>query len=138
LPDDAFCRQGDDKKACAVLKRKGRTQGPSRTPSPDALAASCCIEALPTTGRTFAPRSWLSAAKQTEDYRHKQLADAVARCHPQALHEPGVSASGITQSHLHLAEVGRSPNSLLKPSTWHANTGSFTGIGVPEVSRRAA
>jgi hypothetical protein len=124
LPDDAFIAiEGDDKKACAVLKKLNKRQregiGPlfaqhdSETQA-HLQQAAAALEELPD-DRPEDVRAKERAFRhheQTEEYRHKkQLADAwcaafVIRKH---FREPGreSSASGVTQTHLNDLADGR-------------------------------
>ena len=124
LPDETFAAiEGDDKKACAVLKKRNKTQRTHPGPLFAEQAAetqvrleqaAAALEELPD-DRPEAIRVKELAFRrheQTEEYRHKkQLADAwcaafVIRKH---FREPGreSSASGITQGHLNGLAEGR-------------------------------
>jgi hypothetical protein len=130
LPDDAFTAiEGDDKKACAVLKKRNKAERQGLGPlfaEQDAeiqtrlQQGAAALEELPDDRPEDIRAKKLAFRRheQTEDYRHKkQLADAwcaafVIRKH---FREPGreASASGLTQGHLNdLAGGGSLPAEL--------------------------
>jgi hypothetical protein len=124
LPDDAFTAiEGDDKKACAVLKKRNKAERRGLGPlfaQEDAESqarlqqAAAALEELPDDRPEdiHAKESAFRRHEQTEEYCHKKhLADAwcaafVIRKH---FREPGreSSACGITQSHLNDLADGR-------------------------------
>ena len=124
LPDDAFTAiEGDDKKACAVLKKRNKAERKGLGPlfaQQDAETqarlqqAAAALEELPDDRPEDIRAKELAFRRheETEEYRHKkQLADAwcaafVIRKH---FREPGreSSASGITQGHLNDLADGR-------------------------------
>jgi hypothetical protein len=124
LPDEAFdAIEGDDKKACAVLKKRNKTERKGLGPlfaQQDAETqarlqqAAAALENLPDDRPEDIHAKELAFRRheQTEEYHHKkQLADAwcatfVIRKHFQ---EPGhgSSAKGITQGHLNELAAGR-------------------------------
>jgi hypothetical protein len=124
IPDEAFTAiEGDEKKACAVLKKRNKAQGSQPGPllaqqyaeSQARLEqAAAALEDLPD-DRPEAVRVKELAFRrheQTEEYRHKkQLADAwcAAFVIRKQFSEPGreSSASGITQGHLDGLADGR-------------------------------
>lgn len=124
LPDDAFnAIEGDDKKACSVLKKRNKTECKGLGPlfaqqDAESLAqlqqAAAALEELPD-NRPEDIRAKESAYRrheQTEEYcRKKQLADtwSVAFVIRKYFSEPGreASACGITQSHLNDLAAGR-------------------------------
>jgi hypothetical protein len=127
LPDDAFTAiEGDDKKACAVLKKRNKAERKGLGPlfaEQDAeiqtrlQQVAAALEELPDDQSEDIRNKELAFRRheQTEDYRHKkQLADAwcaafVIRKH---FREPGreASARGLTQDHLNdLASGGSLP-----------------------------
>jgi hypothetical protein len=130
LPDDAFTAiEGDDKKACAVLKRRNKAEGKGLGPlfaEQDAemqarlQQAAAALEELPDDRPEDIRAKELAFLRheQTENYRHKkQLADAwcAAFVICKYFREPGreASASGITQGHLNdLAGGGLLPAEL--------------------------
>ena len=124
LPDDAFKPiEGDDKKACAVLKKRNKSERKGLGPlfaEQDAEVqtrlqqAAARLEELPDDRPEDirAKERVFRRHEQTEEYRQKkQLADAwcaafVIRKH---FREPGreATASGITQGHLNDLVAGR-------------------------------
>lgn len=124
LPDDAFTAiEGDDKKACAVLKKRNKAERTGLGPlfaQQDAEVqarlqqAAAALEELPDDRPEDIRAKELAFHRheQTEEYRHKkQLADAwcAAFVIPKYFSEPGrdSSASGITQGHLNDLAEGR-------------------------------
>jgi len=124
LPDDAFMSiEGDDKKACAVLKKRNKAErnglGPlfaqqeaeTQTRLQQAAAA---LEKLPDDRPEDIRAKELSFRRheETQEYRHKkQIADTWCAAFVIKKHfrEPGreASASGITQGHLNDLATGR-------------------------------
>jgi hypothetical protein len=130
IPDEAFTAiEGDDKKACAALKKRNKAERAGRGPlfaeqdaETQALLQQVAaeLEALPDDRPEEIRAKELAFRhhEETEEYRHKKyLADAwcaafVIRKH---FREPGreSSAMGITQSHLNdLAAGGDLPADL--------------------------
>lgn len=124
LPDDAFTAiEGDDKKACAVLRKRNRAERAGIGPlfaQQDAEAqarleqSAAVLEELPDDQpeETRAKELAFGRHEKTEEYRHKkQVADAwcAAFVIRKQLREPGreASASGITQGHLNGLAAGR-------------------------------
>jgi hypothetical protein len=124
IPDEAFTDiEGDDKRACAVLKRRNRSQRSQPGPllaQQDAEAqarleqAATMLEELPDDRPEEIRVKELAFRRheQTEEYRHKkQLADAWCAAFVIRKHflEPGRdnSASGITQGDLNGLVDGR-------------------------------
>jgi hypothetical protein len=118
IPDDAFSLvEGDDRKACAVLKKRNKSQ--RETPAPlfaqqDAEiqarleTAASALEAMPDDRPDDVRVKELAFRRheETAEYRlKKQLADTwcAAFMAPKYVREPGreSSASGITQGDLH-------------------------------------
>ena len=125
LPEDAFTAiEGDDKKACAVLKRRNRAEREGLGPlfaQQDAETqarlqqAASILEELPDDRPEDIRVKELAFRRheQTEEYRHKkQLADAwcAAFIIKKYFREVGreSSVSGITQRHLNDLAAGRS------------------------------
>ena len=159
LPDDAFTAiEGDDKQACAVLKKRNKAERQGLGPlfaEQDAEAqarlqqAAAALEELPDDRPEDIRAKKLAFRRheQTEDYRHKkQLADAwcaafVIRKH---FREPGreASASGLTQGHLNdLAGGGSLPAELAAEAERLARQYQFFHwhLAFPEVfAQRAA
>ncbi len=124
LPDEAFNPiEGDDKKACAVLKKRNKDERRSIGPlfaEQDAETqtrlqqAAAALEQLPDDRPEDIRAKELAFRRheQTEEYGHKkQLADAwcAAFVIKKYFTEPGreSSASGITQGHLNDLASGR-------------------------------
>ena len=124
LPDDAFTViEGDDKKACAVLKNRNKAERAGVGPlfaQQDAeiqarlQLAAAALEGLPDDRPEHIRAKELAfrCHEQTEEYRQKkQLADAWCAAFVIKKHfrEPSreSSASGITQGHLNDLAAGR-------------------------------
>lgn len=124
LPDDAFAAiEGDDKKACAVLKQRNKAE--RKGPGPLFLEqeaetqarlqqAAAALEGLPDDRHEDirAKERAFRRDEETEDHLHKKrLADAwcAAFVIPKRFLEAGRdrSASGITQAHLNDLANGR-------------------------------
>ena len=124
LPDEAFTPiEGDDKKACAVLKKRNKAErqklGPLFSEQEAEMQArlqqtAAALEELPDDRPEDirAKELALRRREHTEEYRHKkQLADAwcTAFVIRKYFLEPGrdASANGITQRHLNDLAAGR-------------------------------
>lgn len=124
LPDDAFIAiEGDDKKACAVLKKRNKAEskglgGLFAEQDAETQAhlqqAAAALEELPDDRPEDIRAKELAFRRheQTDEYRHKkQLADAWCAAFVIEKHfrEPGreMSASGITHAHLNDLAAGR-------------------------------
>jgi hypothetical protein len=124
LPDDAFTPiEGDDKKACAVLKKRNKAErkglGPLFAQQEDEVQArlqqaAVALEELPDNRPEDIRAKDLAFRRheQTAEYRHKkQFANiwCAAFVIKKYLRETGreASASGITQGHLNDLAVGR-------------------------------
>lgn len=124
LPDETFAAiEGDDKKACALLKKRNKAERLGLGPlfaEQDAETqahlqqAAAELEALPDDRPEEIRAKELAFRRQekTEEYRHKkQLADAWCAAFVIRKHilEPGreSSATGITQGHLNGLAEGR-------------------------------
>jgi hypothetical protein len=124
LPDDAFKPiEGDDKKACVVLKKRNRAERKGLGPlfaqqDADTQAqlrrAAAALEELPDDRPSDIQAKELAFRKheETEAYRQRKgLADAwcAAFVNQKHFREPGreTSASGITQGHLNDLASGR-------------------------------
>lgn len=136
LPDDAFSTiEGDDRKACAVLKKRNKAErkglGPlffeqeAETQARLQLAAAA-LEELPDDRPEDirAKELALRRHEQTEEYRHKRLlADAwcAAFVIRKRFLEPSrdTSAQGITQRHLNDLAAGRPLPADLAAETTH-------------------
>jgi hypothetical protein len=125
LPDEAFTAiEGDDKKACAVLKKRNKDErkgiGPLFADQDAETQArlqqgAAALELLPDgrPGDVRAKELAFRSQEQAEEYRQKKrLADAwcAAFVIEKRFSDPGrnSSASGITQGHLNELAAGRS------------------------------
>lgn len=136
LPDEAFIAiEGDDRKACSVLKKRNKLERNGLGPlfseqeaetQARLQQAAATLEELPDDRPEDIRAKELAFRRheQTEEYRHKkQLANAwcaafVIRKH---FREPGRegSVSGITQSNLHDLAAGRSLSAELAGEAEH-------------------
>ncbi len=134
LPDEAFAAiEGDDKKACAVLKKRNKAERKGLGPlfseqeaetQARLQQAAAELEQLPDDRPEDIRTKELAFRRhgQTEEYRHKkQLADAWCAAFVIRKHfiEPGreSSASGISQGYLNDLAGGRSLRAELAAET---------------------
>lgn len=139
LPDDAFSAiEGDDKKACAVLKKRNKAEREGVGPLfalQDAETqarlqhAAAELEELPDDRPEDIRAKELAfrGHEQTEEYRHKRLlADAWCAAFVIKKHfsEPGreASASGITQGHLNDLASGQPLPACLASEAEHISS----------------